>query len=84
MTVPNKQSLGIKLLARLCGQVLIHRLWINLKQKFLYTKADLFHFKSTIPLAKLDMVGSRLVPNDLIFSDDILVDIQLVILSNII
>ena len=66
------------------ARYLIHRLWINLKQKFLYTKADLFNFKSTIPLAKLDMVGSRLVPNDLIFSDDILVDIQLVILSNII
>ena len=34
------------------------------------------NFKITLPLAKLDMVGSRLVTNVLIFSDDILVDIQ--------
>ena len=40
----------------------------------------------TLSLAKLDIVSSRLVSNGLIFSDDILVDIQLVtflLLSNI-
>ena len=40
----------------------------------------------TLPLAKLDMIGSKLVSNGLIFSDDIPVDIQLVtflLLSNI-
>ena len=42
------------------------------------TKAELLIFKFTLPLAKLDMVGSRFVLNDLIFWDNILVDIQLV------
>ena len=31
------------------------------------TKTDLLNFKITLPLAKLDMVGSRLVSNALIF-----------------
>ena len=44
------------------------------------TKPELLNFKVTLVLVELDMVGSRLVPNGLIFSDDILVDIQLVIL----
>ena len=35
-------------------------------------------FKFTLPLAKLDIGGSRLVSNSLIFSEHILVDIQLV------
>ena len=38
----------------------------------------MFNFTITIPLAKLNMIGSRLVSNGLIFSDDIPVDIQLV------
>ena len=44
------------------------------------TKPELLNFKVTLVLVELDMVGSRLVPNGLIFSDDILVDVQLVIL----
>ena len=43
-------------------------------------------FKFILPLAKLVMVGSRLVYNGLVFSDDIPADIQLVtflLLSNI-
>ena len=39
------------------------------------TKTELLNFKITLPLAKLDMVGSMLVSNALIFSDDIPVDI---------
>ena len=57
-----------------------------MKKKFFFTKTDLLNFKITLPLAKLDMAGSRLVSNGLIFSDDIPVDIQLVtflLLSNI-
>ena len=38
----------------------------------------MLNFKVTLILAKLDMFGSRLILNDLIFSGDILVDIQLV------
>ena len=56
------------------------------EEEFLCTKTELLSFKITLPLAKLDMVESRLVSNDLIFSDDILVDIQLVtflLLSNV-
>ena len=34
------------------------------------TKTDLLNFKLTLPLAKLVMVGVRLVSNGLIFSDD--------------
>ena len=47
---------------------------------------QLLNFKITLPQAKLDMVGSRLVENVLIFPDHIPVDIQLVtflLLSNI-
>ena len=40
------------------------------------TKTELLKFKITLPLAKLDIVRSRLVSNDLIFSDDIRVDIR--------
>ena len=49
------------------------------------TKTELLNFKITLSLAKLDMVGSRLVSNGLIFSDDIQVNILLVtflLLSN--
>ena len=35
------------------------------------TKTEFLNFKITLPLAKLDMIGSRLVSNGLIFSDDI-------------
>ena len=41
-------------------------------------KTELLNFKITLPLAKLDMVGSRLVSNGLNFSDNIPFDIQLV------
>ena len=53
------------------GNYLIHRLCIN--SKFFCTKTELLNFKITLPLAKLDMISSRLVSNGLIFSDDILV-----------
>ena len=65
----------------------------NFKIKLLYNKENVFctkteflNFKIAFPLAKLDMFGSRLVSNRLIFSDVIPVDIQLVtflLLSNI-
>ena len=43
------------------------------------TKTELINLKITLPLAELEMVGSRLLLNALIFSDDIPVDIQLVV-----
>ena len=55
------------------------------KEKLFYIKAELLNFSFTLPLGKLDIVGSRLVSNGLIFSDDIPVDIQVVtflLLSN--
>ena len=55
-------------------------------EKSFCIKAELLNFKITLPMANLDMVGSRLVSNGLIFLDDILVKIQLVtflLLSNI-
>ena len=57
------------------------------EEELFCTKTELLKFKITLPLSKLNMVGSRLVSNGLIFSDDISVDIQLVnflLLSNII
>ena len=56
-----------------------------MKKYFINTKIELLYFKITLTLAKLDMVGSRLVLIGLIFSNGILVDIQLValLLSNI-
>ena len=56
------------------------------EEELFFTTTNLLNFKITLPLAKLDMVDSRLVSNGLIFSDDIPVDIQLVtflLLSNI-
>ena len=44
-------------------------------KKFFALK-QLLNFKITLPLAKLDMVGSRLVSNCLVLLDDILVVIQ--------
>ena len=41
------------------------------------TKTEFLNFKITLPLARLDMVGSRLVLKSLTLTDDILVDIQL-------
>ena len=37
------------------------------EEKFLCTKTELLNFKVTLPLAKLGMVGSRLVSNGLFF-----------------
>ena len=57
-----------------------------MKKKFFCTKTELLNFKFTLPLTKLDMVGSRLLSNGLILSDDIDVNIHLVtflLLSNI-
>ena len=57
-----------------------------MKKSFFRTKTELLNFKITLPLAKLDMVGSKLVSNGLMFSDDIRVDTQLLpflLLSNI-
>ena len=45
-------------------------------EKLCCTKTELLNFKFTLPLAKLDIVGSRPVSNGLIFSDNILVDTQ--------
>ena len=41
------------------------------EQEFFCTKTEFLNFKITLPLAKLDMVGSRLISSGLIFSDDI-------------
>ena len=57
-----------------------------MKKNFFFTKIEWLSLKITLALAKLDMVGSRLVSNGWIFSYDIPVDIQLVtylLLSNI-
>ena len=72
---------------------LIYRLCIQLKQshytmkkKIFCTKTQLLNLKITLSLPKLDIISSKLVSNGLIFSVDILVNIQLVhvlLLSNI-
>ena len=48
------------------------------KENYFCTKTELLNIKITLLLAKLDMVGSRLLSNDLIFLDDIPVNIQLI------
>ena len=48
------------------------------EEKFSCTKTGLTNFQITLPLDKLDIVHSGLVSNDLIFSDVVPVDIQLV------
>ena len=56
------------------------------EEEIFCTITELLNFKITLPLAKSDMIGSRLVSNGLIFSDDIPIDIQVVtflLLSNI-
>ena len=65
----------------------------KLKMKLLYneeyffcTETALLNFKIYLPLTKLDMTGSSLVSNGLIFSDDVPTDIQLItflLLSNV-
>ena len=44
----------------------------------IFALKQLLNFKITQPLAKLDIVGSRLVSNGVIFSGDTTVDILLV------
>ena len=54
--------------------------------KLLYNEEKNFCTKKDLPLAKLDMFGSRLVSNGTIFSGDTPVDIQLatfLLLSNV-
>ena len=63
------------------------------EEELFCTTAELLNFKITLPLAKLDVVGTRLVSNDLKwfekslnFSAEILVDIQVeifLLLSNV-
>ena len=48
------------------------------EEEFCCIKTKLLSFKITLPLPKLDMVVLTFVSNDLIFSGDILVAIQLV------
>ena len=53
------------------------KLLYNKEERFC-TKTELLNFKIILQLAKLDMDGSRLLSNGLIFSDEIPIDIQLV------
>ena len=56
------------------------------EETLICTKKELLNFKFTLPLGKLDIVGSRPVLTCLVFYDDIPVDIQSVsfaLLSNI-
>ena len=71
-TVPNKQFFSEILIVALGGQVFNY---IYTMYKF---KIKLLYNEETLPLAKWNMIGSKLVPNGLIFSDDTPVDIQLV------
>ena len=64
---------------------LVHRLGVNLKRSYytsadelLCTKIELLGFKITLPWTKLDTVGSKILSNGFIFSDDIPVNIHLV------
>ena len=47
-------------------------------ETFCRTKTELLNLKIILPCLKLDINGARLESNDLIFSGDISVDIQLV------
>ena len=56
------------------------------KMRLLYNEEEIFctitkllSFKITLPVAKSDMVGSRLVSIGLVFSGNILIDFQLFI-----
>ena len=70
-TVPNKQFFSEILIVALGGQVFNY---IYTMYKF---KIKLLYNEETLPLAKWNMISSRLVPNGLFFSDDTPVDIQL-------
>ena len=52
-----------------------------MKKNFFFTKTELLNFKITLPLTKLDIVGSKLASNVLIFSQNIPVVIHLVTFS---
>ena len=45
--------------------------WLYNEEKRFCTKTEFLNFKITLPLAKLDMLGSKVVPNGLVFSHDI-------------
>ena len=47
------------------------------EEKRVCTKTEILNFNITLPLAKLDMVVSRLVSNGLILLNYVLFDIQL-------
>ena len=51
---------------------------LYMEDELFYIKTELINFRLTVPLAKLYIISARLGPNSLIFSDDSLVDIQLV------
>ena len=56
------------------------------EEGFFRSKTEMLNFEITVPLVKLDMVGSKLVSNGFIFSGDIPINIQLVpflLLSNV-
>ena len=50
------------------------------EKEFVCTKTELLNFMVTLPLAKLVLVGERLISIGLFFLDDTSIDIQLVIL----
>ena len=62
-------------------------IWLLYKaEKLFCAKAELLNFHIILTLVELEMVGSRLVSNGLIFYGDSLVDIKLVtllLLSNV-
>ena len=51
---------------------------LYIKEELFCIKTELLNFRIALPLAKIDIVSSRLVSNVLIFLDDIPVHIQLV------
>ena len=80
-----KQFFRVRLLVGLGCQVFNSWTMYKIKIKSLYIEEKLFwtekewlNIKVTLPLAKLGMVGSRLVSNGLIFPGGNPVDIQLV------
>ena len=57
----------------------MHKFKIKLlykEERFFCTKTELLNFKITLPLSKLEMIGSKLVSNGLAFSDDIPVSVS--------
>ena len=65
-TVPNKQFFRAKLLTGLCCQVFHSQAMFRFKLKLLSheekvfcSKTELLNLKFTLPLAKLDIVGSK-------------------------